>query len=442
VIGMLLAITPTAVMLNPVVAIHVIQAVVLMFFLSCVLLRAWAAMQVSKRKLPPLKPHRDADLPRYAVLVAMYKEAEVAAQLIAGLRRLTWPASKLEVYLICEADDRETMDALRQAGLPAGFRIVPVPPGGPRTKPKALMYTLPLVQAEFLVLYDAEDRPHPEQLLEAWQALTFGLKPPACVQAPLEIANRTRSMLTRMFAFEYAALFRGLLPALSSRRLFVPLGGTSNHFRVSALRDVGGWDPYNVTEDADLGMRLNAHGHHTGMIRRPTFEDAPDSVPIWIRQRTRWYKGFIQTWLISLRHPRRLLSVGGVASFAVMQIMLGGLVVSALAHPFLLVSALLVLVLLAAGYDAAIVFTPLAVMDWVSVLLGYVAFMALGSACLRLPEKVDLVRTLAAIPAYWMLQSWAAWRALFQIIHQPHLWEKTPHKPKERVDPASKAGPL
>ncbi|NJR13953.1 MAG: glycosyltransferase [Phyllobacteriaceae bacterium] len=430
VIGMLIAITPSAVMLYPAATLSILQGVVMMFFLSCVVLRAWAAFKVTKRTLPGIRPYTDAELPRYAVLVALYKETEVAAQLVASLQRIKWPASKLEVYLICEADDQQTMAALRAAGLPAGYRIVSVPSGGPRTKPKALMYALPLVRAEYLVLYDAEDRPHPEQLLEAWQALTRDHDPPACVQAPLEIANRAHSMLTRMFAFEYAALFRGLLPALSSRRLFVPLGGTSNHFRVSALRDVGGWDPYNVTEDADLGMRLHAHGHHTGMIARPTFEDAPDTIPIWIKQRTRWYKGFIQTWLISLRHPRRLLSVSGGASFLVMQIMLGGLVLSALVHPFLLVSAILMLALMATGQQANLAFVPMAMIDWISLLLGYAAFMALGSACLRLHEQDRLWRTLAAIPAYWMLQSWAAWRALLQINRNPHLWEKTPHKPK------------
>ena len=182
-----------------------------------------------------------------------------------------------------------------------------MPPGPPRTKPKALNYALQLIRGDYVVLYDAEDRPHPLQLLEAWRRFETGDEWLACVQAPLQISNGTRGIIPLMFAFEYSALFRGLLPWLSGHRALLPLGGTSNHFRKNALDEIGGWDPYNVTEDADIGLRLARFGYHTGTISLPTWEDAPEALSIWLPQRTRWFKGWLQSWLVHMRSPKALL---------------------------------------------------------------------------------------------------------------------------------------
>jgi cellulose synthase/poly-beta-1,6-N-acetylglucosamine synthase-like glycosyltransferase len=225
----------------------------------------------SDGRIPP------AELPVYSVLVALYHEAEVAPELVAALEKIDWPKSKLEIKLVCEADDHATLGALRALALPRNMEVVAVPVFGPRTKPKALAYALPLVSGEFVALYDAEDHPHPKQLLTAWQRFREAPHEVACIQAPLEIANRGAGIVARMFAFEYAALFRGMLPWLSARRLLLPLGGTSNHFCRAALEEVGGWDPYNVTEDADLGMRLARFGYRAETIACPTYESGPDT---------------------------------------------------------------------------------------------------------------------------------------------------------------------
>jgi hypothetical protein len=229
-IGVVLSGMPAVWLLFPAALEVLLHVSVSVFFFSCVLIRFLASIGTTGAPaLAPLAPFRRADMPRYAVLVAAYREQAVAAQLVRSLSRLKWPPSKLEVFLVCEADDRETVMAFEAAGLPPHMRIVTVPEGGPRTKPKALMTVLPLVRAEYLVLYDAEDHPHPEQLIEAWQA--FKASPRiACVQAPLEITNGSRSLIARLFAFEYAAIFRGLLPHLARHGRYVPLGGTSNHF--------------------------------------------------------------------------------------------------------------------------------------------------------------------------------------------------------------------
>jgi cellulose synthase/poly-beta-1,6-N-acetylglucosamine synthase-like glycosyltransferase len=255
-------------------------------------LLAWVeAGRLRPRPLPPADPARQ---PVYSVLVALYREKEMVPQLLAALGRLQWPRARLEIKLVCEADDDETLAALRGYRLPPTMEIVLVPSALPRTKPKALAYALPLCSGEFVTLYDAEDRPDPLQLVEAWQR--FCEEPPevACLQAPLAVANGGASALSTMFSFEYAALFRGLLPWLARRRLALPLGGTSNHFRRAALDEVGGWDAYNVTEDAELGVRLARYGYRTGVITRPTWEDAPETLAVWLPQRIRWFKGWMR----------------------------------------------------------------------------------------------------------------------------------------------------
>jgi hypothetical protein len=202
-----------------------------LFFLACVGLRFVTAAAAAAPTVAPLESYDPAELPVYSVLVALYREAEIVPDLLVALGQLVWPRGKLEIKLVCEAEDDATLAALRAHGLQSFVEIVEVPAAIPRTKPKALSYALPMISGDFLVLYDAEDRPHPLQLIEAWQRFRDADERLACLQAPLVITNFRRGPIPRMFAFEYAALFRGLLPWLARRGLFVPLGGTSTHFR-------------------------------------------------------------------------------------------------------------------------------------------------------------------------------------------------------------------
>ena len=292
-VGIGLSALATSFVMSTATTFIVVHIVLSAFFLACVVLRVLAA----RSNLEPTQCALDlipaAALPFYTVLVALHHEAEVVPQLIAALTKIQWPSSKLEIKLVCEADDRSTLEAIAAIRLRYHFEVIEVPPGLPRTKPKALSYALQLIKGDYVVLYDAEDRPHPMQLLEAWHKFEAGGESLACVQAPLQIANGRNGIISLLFAFEYSALFRGLLPWLSGRHALLPLGGTSNHFRASALEDVGGWDPYNVTEDADLGLRLLRFGYHTATINLPTLEDAPESFAVWLPQRTRWFKGWI-----------------------------------------------------------------------------------------------------------------------------------------------------
>ncbi|TWF53188.1 glycosyltransferase family 2 protein [Neorhizobium alkalisoli] len=371
-------------------------------------------------------------LPRYTVMVALYREAGMAEQLLRGLERLDWPASLLDIKLVCEADDRETIEALRALGPGPQFEIVEVPAYGPRTKPKALTYALAAARGEFLAIYDAEDRPHPQQLREAYQH--FRNAPPelGCLQAPLIITNVGQSWLSALFSLEYSGLFRGLLPMLGRTRMPLPLGGTSNHFRTAALIAAGGWDPYNVTEDADMGIRLYRLGYRSDVIQRQTLEDAPVSVPVWVSQRTRWFKGWVQTWLVLMRDPRRLIRDMGLVPFLILQLLVGGMLVSALLHPLILVflGVGAIALLEAPANEVSAQALSLFILDSVNIVGSYLTFLGLGIGSMIDHEKQLLGRRWVAVPLYWLMISYAAWRAVLELYRKPFFWSKTPHTPR------------
>jgi glycosyltransferase XagB len=363
--------------------------------------------------------------------VALYREAAVVPQLIDTLNRIEWPAARLDIKLICEADDQETLDALALTRLGRQYEIVEVPPGRPRTKPKALTYALGAARGEYLVIYDAEDRVDPLQLEEAWRTFEAGPPDIACLQAPLVVTNARESWLSALFALEYAGLFRVLLPHLAAARLPVPLGGTSNHFRTRVLQQVGGWDPYNVTEDADLGLRLYRLGYRCGTLTRPTYEEAPIGRDAWLGQRTRWFKGWLQTWLVLMRHPSRLVSEMGLWPSLVFQVLIGGLILSSLAHP--LIVAYLGLITWSLFFQPAFTVGPLELtlftLDMINIFGSYAVFIALGRGGMAESEQAAVGRHWMMTPVYWLLLSVAAWRAVGELRHNPFFWNKTAHRP-------------
>jgi cellulose synthase/poly-beta-1,6-N-acetylglucosamine synthase-like glycosyltransferase len=354
----------------------------------------------------------------------------VAEQLITCLKRLNWPVSKLDIKLVCEADDSETIAALKAQALGTQFEIIEVPPARPRTKPKALNYALASARGELLAVYDAEDRPHPDQLREAYATFRASPDDVVCLQAPLIIANARDSWISAAFALEYSALFRMLLPMLALMRLPMPLGGTSNHFKTSILKETGGWDPHNVTEDADLGMRLYRRGYRCGVLSSQTLEDAPVTAATWLHQRTRWFKGWLQTWLVLMRDPALLMREMGPAGFAVFQLLIAGMLLSALAHPWMLFFISAALLDLAERNSAKdLIHWILLAVDSCNVIASYVLFVLLGRKAMTRWERRALRLRWLALPLYWLMLSAAAWRAVWQLRSNPFFWDKTPHVP-------------
>lgn len=433
--GAVVAATVAAFLIVPVVMLLFLHIVLTLTYFASLMLRLTALILKVHRPSPIERLSRQTGpLPRYTVMVALYREAPVVGQLLTCLDRIDWPRALIDIKLVCEEDDMETIAALLALQPGPQFEIVTVPSIGPRTKPKALTYALSSARGEFLAIYDAEDRPHPQQLREAY--LTF-LKGPAelvCLQAPLIIANARQSPLSALFSLEYSALFRGLLPMLARRRMPLPLGGTSNHFKTAILKQVGGWDPYNVTEDADMGLRLYRLGYRSDVLTCQTLEDAPVDVSVWMAQRARWFKGWLQTWLVLMRDPVRLMREMGLTAFITFQLMVGGMLISALLHPLIFVflwlgaSALLE----APKDDLPLGVISLFVMDFVNILGSYLIFLGLGVGSMIDHEKRLIGWRWALVPFYWLMISVAAWRAAIELKTKPFHWNKTPHVPTSK----------
>lgn len=255
-----------------------------------------------------------SQLPHYTILVPVLREASILPVLVEHLRLLKYPRSKLQIKILLEEDDRETREVAESLHLENYFELLVVPPSYPKTKPKALNYGLPFVKGEFVTIYDAEDRPEPDQLLKALVVFNR-LGNVSCVQARLNYFNPEENYFTRMFTLEYSQWFDYFLTGLYRLKIPIPLGGTSNHFRTSVLNELGGWDPYNVTEDADLGIRLEKNGHRVAVMNSTTWEEANTQLGNWIRQRSRWMKGHMQTFLVHTRNPLELYRQIGPVGF-------------------------------------------------------------------------------------------------------------------------------
>ncbi|MET0526638.1 MAG: glycosyltransferase [Nocardioides sp.] len=367
----------------------------------------------------------DRTLPIYTILVPLYKEAGVVRRLVRGINELDWPRTRLDVKLLCEEDDTETIEMIRSLNLPPHFHLVIVPDSQPKTKPKACNYGLQLATGSFCVIFDAEDRPEADELKKAYLAFQNVAPNVACVQAKLNHFNQDQNMLTAWFANEYSMHFELVLPAMGAAGSPIPLGGTSNHFITSVLRELGAWDPFNVTEDADLGIRLHRQGYRTAMIDSTTLEEANSSVPNWIRQRSRWIKGYLQTWLVHMRSPGRLIHETGLRGFISFNLTMGSAFVLLMNPIFWSLSTIYILT--QAGFIQQMF--PGFVFYAASALLfvGNFTFVYLNVAGSLQRGEFGLTRTALLSPLYWGLMSIAAWKGAIQLFTNPFYWEKTEH---------------
>lgn len=387
------------------------------------------AVQPAKAVLP-VDVMTEAAMPVYSLLIPLYREACVVPDLMTALRRLDYPPHKLEILFLLESNDPETRDALAAKPLDPFMRVLVVPDGRPRTKPRALNYGLAHLRGDYVVVYDAEDAPEADQLRRALAAFRAGGPNLGCVQARLAIRNGRENWLTRQFAIEYATLFGAILPALERWGLPIPLGGTSNHFPRHVLQQAGGWDAFNVTEDADLGLRLTRQGWRIGILSSLTSEEAPPTFPIWLGQRTRWLKGWMQTYLVHMRRPVRLLQELGLIRFLAFNILAGGLIVSAFVHPWFYVwTACEMMGVTKTTLPQTGLARGVHLVSLFNLIAGYSAVVTLSAVVVMRRGSFALACHALVVPVYWLLISFAAYRAFFQLMKAPFHWEKTPHRP-------------
>jgi cellulose synthase/poly-beta-1,6-N-acetylglucosamine synthase-like glycosyltransferase len=331
------------------------------------------------------------------------------------------------VKFVIEADDEATAAALRAYPPRAPHEIVVAPEGAPRTKPRALNVAMPLARGSLVAVFDAEDLPEPRQLRRAATLFASAPSNVACLQASLAIDNGGLNWMTALFALEYAALFdvynRGL--ALMGMPLF--LGGTSNHFRIEALREIGFWDAFNVTEDADLGLRLARAGFDVRTLASQTFEEAPASFTALVKQRTRWFKGWMQTFVVHCRRPVRLfVDLGARRTVATLAMFAGGLF-GPLLGPFLAARV---------AHDAIFgaLLTPVSPLE-IALSTLWCFLMIAGATALAFPLAIGMRRrkltrfraSLLYLPLWLAMLSLSAWRAVYELWRRPFHWDKTEH---------------
>lgn len=411
------------------ISLNAIAIIVMLLTLGFKAMLAWIGsdhridVKVTDEEVRALE---DSALPTYSVLIPLYKEPDVLPIIAAAIRNLDYPLSKLDIKLVLEEDDLETIAAAKALGLEAIFELIRVPFSIPRTKPKACNYALSLARGEFVTIYDAEDKPEPDQLKKVVCAFKKASPNTVCIQASLNYFNAQENWLTRMFTLEYSLWFDFYLPALEALKIPIPLGGTSNHFRIQILRQANAWDPYNVTEDADLGVRLTQLGYRIGVVNSTTYEEAVSRLPVWISQRSRWIKGYFQTYLVHMRHPIRFARSIGQIGFWGFQFFVGSVIFMALVVP--LTWAVFALWLVTATHAIDILFPPvLLYLSQFSFLVGNGIFIYLTMIGAFKRQLYGLMPYALTVPVYWLLMLVAGYKAIWQLIFKPFYWEKTTH---------------
>ncbi len=436
-------------------ALTIVNFIAASFYFSVIVYKcAVVLLSVFRKREIVVMPEQIAslieeELPMYTVLIPLYKEPEVASKIIRHIDAMDYPKDKLDVKLLLEEGDDATINAVNSAVLPHYYHVIIVPHSLPKTKPKACNHGLEAATGEYLVIFDAEDRPEPDQLKKAVYAFKAQPENVACIQAKLNYFNPYTNTLTRWFTMEYTAWFDLYLPGLHAMGVPIPLGGTSNHFKTSVLRELGGWDPFNVTEDCDLGVRLHAEGFRTKVLDSTTWEEANSRLGNWIRQRSRWVKGYFQTHLVHMRNPIGLLVRLGPKDFASFLLTVGGLSVMLVLNPLYWLIGLAYLGLLisdfVAGHDAAsalawkMLYTDptddpfwsgisitFFIVTWVLVCANLLFIFVNVLACHARDYK-RLIPLAFLSPLYWVLISVAALKGFWQLFTNPFYWEKTVH---------------
>ncbi len=420
--------------INPLVTVIGVVAVLSLIYFIDVLFNVYVVLkslhfpaEISYKK-SQLEAIKSKDLPIYSILCPLYKEANVLPHFLNSIEKLDWPKSKLEVMLLLEEDDTETIIAAQSLKMPKYVKIVIVPESEPKTKPKACNYGLALAKGRYLVIYDAEDRPESTQLKKAYLAFKNLHDDVVCLQAKLNYYNPHQNLLTRFFTAEYSLWFDVILTGLQTIGTTIPLGGTSNHFATADLKALNGWDAFNVTEDCDLGVRLFKAGYKTAIIDSVTLEEANSHVGNWLRQRSRWIKGYMQTFLVHMREPREFFKDHGIHAF-IFALIIGARISFMFINPFLWLMTISYFALykFVGPQIEAIYPTPVFHIALVSLVFGnfmYIYNYMIG--CLK-RGQYSLIKYVYLIPFYWLLASTAAVMGLYQLIVKPYYWEKTVH---------------
>jgi cellulose synthase/poly-beta-1,6-N-acetylglucosamine synthase-like glycosyltransferase len=429
---------------HPVLAFTVLTgwACITLLIASLMKLAAFLAFITQRRPMPEPARNEPYHQPVISILVPLFREREIAYALLRRLERLSYPKHLLDVVLILEEKDHVTRKAVENAALPHWIRVIVVPAGHPQTKPRAMNYALDFCRGEIIGIFDAEDAPAPDQLERVAERFADGPAELVCLQGVLDYYNARQNWLSRAFTIEYATWFRVMMPGMARLGFAIPLGGTTLYFKRDALEQLGGWDAHNVTEDADLGFRLARHGYRTEMLHTTTREEANCHLLPWVKQRSRWLKGYMVTYLVHMRRPGLLLNQLGPWKFLGFQMHF----VTALSQ-FILAPLLwsIWLIVLGLPHPLTQVVSPelirtMGILFMGAELCGMIAALVAVSG----PAHRHLMFWVSTMHFYFPLGVLAAYKALYELVFAPFYWDKTQHGhslPAQFAPPITTASP-
>lgn len=354
------------------------------------------------------------DLPSYTILLPLYKEDKVIKKLIKSLVAIDYPTNLLEIKMLIEEDDYKSLNTLKLIDLPKHFEIIKIPTIGPRTKPKACNYGLKFAKGKYIVVFDAEDHPNPKQLKQVVAQYANSSPEVICIQAKLNYYNRHENQLTKLFSIEYSLLYDYILVGLEKLGMPIPLGGTSNHFITKKLKEIGGWDAFNVTEDADLGIRLYNHGYRCSLINSTTLEESPIHISSWLKQRSRWIKGHILT---SMLHSKQLYN-----KFNPKQIL--GLYFH-LYLPNITYILLPIYLSIRLFTTEKPIFTYLL---YINICLGIIIPTVCCILVIKRKQWKNMKLSILLFPFYYFLFPIASIKSCWEVLTKPFHWDKTNHR--------------
>jgi cellulose synthase/poly-beta-1,6-N-acetylglucosamine synthase-like glycosyltransferase len=421
--------TVIAAVIDPRLTAGVVASIIVTTYLIIMAVRLqvfWRGLKAAEASGSGTPVATRGEMPFYTVLMPAYDEPEVITALMRATSEIDYPHDSFEVLLMLEEDDVRTLTVLLEVDLPPEVIVLLVPAAEPRTKPKACNYGLEFARGEYITIYDAEDRPEPLQLRKSVALFEAGPPELACAQGRLHYFNPEQNLLTRWFTIEYTTWFGVFLKGLSVLRLPIPLGGTSNHMRTSVLRQAGGWDAFNVTEDADLGLRLARLGYYTEVLDSVTLEEANSDWVNWIRQRSRWYKGYLQTWLVHFRKPAEAYRIFGFRGTVSITLLIGATPILAVANLFTWLCTLAFIIGVPNSFDT-IFPLPVIYAGTACTLLGNAAMIYVSVLAMAEHERGRYGWASLLFPIYWLLMAIAATKACVQLITKPSYWEKTAH---------------
>jgi cellulose synthase/poly-beta-1,6-N-acetylglucosamine synthase-like glycosyltransferase len=412
-----------------------LSAALWLIFSASVMLRSMAAIANGPEVFP--SKVTDDELPNYTIVVALYREASVVEDLVKAIDTLDYPKGKLDIKLVVEQRDVETFSRLVELRLPGRYEVIVAPLGKPQTKPRALNIALSSARGDLIVVYDAEDIPASNQLRLAASRFAAD-KDLDCLQARLAIRNHGESWLSKLFAIEYAILFDVINPGLCALDLPIPLGGSSNHFRVRSLVGVGAWDEWNVTEDADLGVRLARFGYRVKALDSDTWEEAPFEVGNWFRQRVRWQKGWMQTLIVHARRPIFFWRDLGPRRAVAAATLIVGAIFGCLFWPAFAVGTIWRAV--TAGQGAMSPWREMSdVFTYILALSGVWTILLPAVIAAKFRRLNVTASVLLLLPVYYLLVSVATWVAMLDLALRPHYWAKTAHgRSRQRQTPVTR----